>query len=153
MATSMLDFLNYDLSNTQLADAVKHARQTKANKAKWSQVAKQVDDCVHNCFVLGLRARCHTEFIITNDFAQSESYKDGFNPDGSPSGYEIHLKSMDCWVCYDYYMDNVYKWKEYEEEGFDCSYTYHMPGKIGHIGRLLKDINENYKGTYLEVEW
>ena len=47
MATSMLDFLNYDLSNTQLADAVKHARQTKAqtkaNKAKWTNVASQVN--------------------------------------------------------------------------------------------------------------
>jgi hypothetical protein len=38
MATSMLDFLNYDLSNTQLADAVKHARQTKANKVKFSTI-------------------------------------------------------------------------------------------------------------------
>ena len=48
MATSMLDFLNYDLSNTDLADAVKHARQTKAqtkaNKAKWSIVNSQVKE-------------------------------------------------------------------------------------------------------------
>ena len=42
MATSMLDFLNYDLSNTDLSDAVKHARQTKANKSKWADVVLQV---------------------------------------------------------------------------------------------------------------
>ena len=42
MATSMLDFLTYDLSNTLLSDAVKHARQTKANKSKWADVVLQV---------------------------------------------------------------------------------------------------------------
>lgn len=42
MATSTLDFLTYDLSNTMLADAVKHARQTKANKAKWTNVVSQM---------------------------------------------------------------------------------------------------------------
>ena len=47
MATSMFDFLNYDLSNTDLADAVKHARQTKANKAKWTNVVSQVKEWGH----------------------------------------------------------------------------------------------------------
>ena len=45
MATSTLDILPYDLSNTLLADAVKHARQTKANKSKWSNVVSQVKEC------------------------------------------------------------------------------------------------------------
>ena len=42
MATQPLNYLTYDLSNTLLSDAVKHARQVRANKSKWSDVVLQV---------------------------------------------------------------------------------------------------------------
>ena len=47
MATSTLDNLTYDLSNTLLADAVQHARQTQANKSKWANVVSQINTCSH----------------------------------------------------------------------------------------------------------
>jgi len=146
MATSVLDYLTYDFSNTMLSDAVKHARQIKSNKAKWSEVALQVKNCVHN----NLLWSANNEWCITNEFAIEE----GATP-GNPApmlDFDLYIKSMDIWVCEDVWDDNISCWTEFDKEGFDGSEFWSEPGK-GWNGRKIKEINKHYDGTYLELEW